>query len=218
MGLDWREGTNTVCAGRETLNYISLQKVAWNFFPLAVSHPPSRCPAEQGQPSAVSGAEPGDSTTAPRCAFKPPLPSKRRAPQGEEAGGRWLEAQRHWEEGARFSSTAKYPDSSPDWTDFVQLSALPCVHAGKEQSGVPGWVPACGGKDQWVLLAGEVDGGSFHLHRGSRRALQRRDGGRRRRTLAPSPVRTRRLNAMNLVCFVNEIKVTRRCNGSLSTV
>lgn len=106
---------------------------------------------------------------------------------------------------------------SPDWTDFVQLSALPCVHAGKEQSSVPGWVAACGGKDQWVLLACEVDDGSFLLHQGSR-TLQRRDGGRRRKTLAPSPVRTRRLNAMNLVCFVNEIKVTRRRNGSLSTV
>ena len=39
----------------------------------------------------------------------------------------------------------------------------PTVHsAGKEQSSVPGWVPACGGKDQWVLLAHKVDVCSFH--------------------------------------------------------
>ena len=133
MGLDWKEGTNAVCIGRGTLNHVSLQKVAWNFFPPSVSHPPSCCPAERGQPSAVPGAEPGDNTIAPCCAFKPPLPSNRRAPQGEEAGGRWLEAQRHWEERARVSSTAKYPDSPLDRTDFVQLSALPCIQQGKSK-------------------------------------------------------------------------------------
>lgn len=99
-----------VCIGRETLNYISLQQVARSIFP-PVSHPPSHCPAEQGQPGAVPGAEPGDSTLPPSSAFKPPFPSKRRAPPGGEAGGRWLEAQRRWEERARVSSTAEHPDS-----------------------------------------------------------------------------------------------------------
>lgn len=43
---------------------------------------------------------------------------------------------------------------SPDRTDFAQLSVLPCIPAGKEQSSVSGWVPAsrerCTGS-YWLL-------------------------------------------------------------------
>lgn len=46
-----------VCVGHETLNYVSLQKAAWNFFPPPVSHTPSCCPVEL---CAVSGTQAED--------------------------------------------------------------------------------------------------------------------------------------------------------------
>lgn len=182
------------------------KKVLGTFFPPPV---PSRCCGERGQPCAVAGAEPEDSTVAPCCAFKPPLPSKRGPPVGEEAGGRWLEAERRGEERARVSLISKNPDFPR--TGQISYSTQP-YHAftrAKGKVAVPGWVPACGGKDPQVLLAREVGGCWFHLCRGSRRALQRRRCRSRRRTLALSPVRTHRLNATNCVWFVDEIKVTR---------
>lgn len=57
------------------------------------------------------GLSPGTARLLHSALSSLPFPANAEPPQGEEAGGRWLEAQRHCEERARVSSTAKYPDS-----------------------------------------------------------------------------------------------------------
>lgn len=65
-----------ICSVHETLNYGSLQKVACGFFLLPFPHT-FPLPWRAGQ---ACLAEPKDSTAAPSCASKPPLPSKHREP------------------------------------------------------------------------------------------------------------------------------------------
>lgn len=96
----------------------------------------------------------------------------------------------------------------PDQTDFAQLSVLPCIPTGKEQSSMSGWVPAprerCPGSC-WLLKGVAAYSPVPREQEGSAEEMMQDH----RRTLAPSPVRTWRLNATNLLWFLNEIKVMR---------
>lgn len=194
------EGQNEcVCIVHETLNYGPLQKVAWKFFLLLFPHtfPP---PWRAGQ-CAVCPAEPKDSTAAPSCASKPPLPSKHGEPpvRRQVADG--------WEHRGTGRNMPVFPQQSCIQTlpgpDRFCTALSPSLHsAEKEQSSMSGWVPAprerCPGSC-WLLKGVAAYSPVPREQEGSAEEVMQEH----RRTLAPSPVRTWRLNATNLLWFLN---------------
>lgn len=138
------EGWNErICTVHDTLNYGSLQKVAWNFS--SCFHTLSHCLGEQDNVQcvqlspAVCPSEPKDSTAVPSCASKLPLPRKHGEPpvRRQVADG--------WEHRGTGRNMPAFPQQSsiqtiPEQTDSAQLSVLPCIPTRKEQSSA--WLGA----------------------------------------------------------------------------
>lgn len=167
VGLDWMDRMN--CTVHEILNYGSLQKVAWKFFLLLLPHTPTAL--ESRTTCSVSSWAQGQHSCSILCFQASPSQETGRAPS-EEAGGRWLGAQRHWEEHASISSTSKPSLSRQILHSSQSFHAFP---QGKSRA-VPGRVhppgkdalgPA-GSSGEWLLV---------HLCQESSRALCRGGSG-----------------------------------------
>lgn len=147
------EGMNEcTCIVHETLNYGSLEKVACGFFLLLFSHT-FPLPWRAGQ---VSGWAQGQHSCSILCFQASPSQQTQRTPS-EEAGGRWLGAQRCWEEHASISSTVRHPNppqtrqilhSCQSFCAFLQgkskaVCLAGCQPPGKDALGPAGCLFTC---------------------------------------------------------------------------
>lgn len=170
-------------------------------------HTLSHCLGEQDNVQCVQ--------LSPRTAqlFHPALPSLPFPANTENPqwGGRWQMAQSTEALGGKCQRFLNSPNRA--WPDRFCTALSPSMHSHK--NGVKECLAGCqppgkdalgpaGSSGEWLLI---------HLCRESRRALQRRQRvtwyRTTRRTLPSRPVRTWRLNATNLLWFLNEIKVMR---------